>query len=203
MPISTQSLNGNFSPFVDSSLPLQSLGSKLQRSIVCFSTCYTHTKKKTTTLLSRQGRNGNEQYFCWSSAYPYNTSSQNHNFICKCYNMKRFCLTWVIKGRLGGQEIKWECARNLQVSFIFFFLLYISTHVPLLAYQGNEHTVKFMLKRKVTLHCREKATLETIIKKKFRMSATEKCDFCYRITMVLCIFLLHFLEKALQKRLHT
>jgi len=34
-----------------------------------------------------------------------------------------------------------------------------------------------MLKRKVTLHCREKATLETIIKKKIRTSATENVTF--------------------------
>lgn len=33
--------------------------------------------------------------------------------------------------------------------------------ISFLASQGNEHTVKFMLKRKVMLHCTEKATLET------------------------------------------
>lgn len=87
-------------------------------------------EKKTTLLNSKE-----EMEMSSISAglmHIYRTRlAKNHNFICKCYNMKRFCLTWVIKGRLGGQEIKWECGRNLQVSFIFFFFYiytYIHTH---------------------------------------------------------------------------
>lgn len=38
---------------------------------------------------------------------------------------------------------------------------FLCLSISLLAYQGNEYTVKFMLKRKVMLHCTEKATLET------------------------------------------
>lgn len=96
-----------------------------------------------------------------------------------CYNIKRFSLTWKMKGHFWGQGIKQEHTRNLQARLVGVFI-----SISLLASQGNEHTVKFMLKRKVMLHCTEKATLETESSRKNSKQVQLKMGFhsCFLTT---------------------